>query len=251
MAQSNWEQWEGKPVVGNDGQKIGKVSQVYLDQDSQEPTWATVQTGLFGGKEHFVPLQAGSWQGENYQVPFAAQQVKDAPQFDADQELTHDEENKLFAHYGMYNQPGSTPEGGQGGQREPQGAVGHDTSGPNTDNAMTRSEERLNVGVVRRPSESVRLRKTIVSEPVSQTVPVRQEEINVQREPITESNRGQALAGGELTEEEHEVTLMREEPVMEKTVEPVERVRLDKTVTEQQQELTGEVRKEQIQVERG
>ena len=100
---------------------------------------------------------------------------------------------------------------------------------------MTVSEERVNVGKQRRESGRARLRKYVVTEHVTQTVPVRREEVRVEREPITESNRDAALAGPGISEDEHEVVLHEEQPVVEKETVPVERVRLDtETVTDQQ-----------------
>ena len=124
--------------------------------------------------------------------------------------------------------------------------MGHDTSGPTTDNAMTRSEEQLHVGTETRESGRARLRKYVVTEQETVTVPVQREEVRIEREPITDANRGEALDGPAISEEEHEVVLHEERPVVEKEAVPVERVRLDtETVTEQQQ-VTEEVRKEQI-----
>ena len=129
------------------------------------------------------------------------------------------------------------------------GTVGHDTSGPTTDNAMTRSEEHLNVGTQRVEAGRARLRKYVVTENVTQTVPVSHEEVRVEREPITDANVGNALDGPAISEEEHEVVLHAERPVVEKEAVPVERVRLDtQTVTEQQQ-VSEQVRKEQIEVD--
>ena len=93
-----------------------------------------------------------------------------------------------------------------------------------------------------------RLRKYVVTENVTETVPVSREEVRVEREPITEANVGNAMDGPAISEEEHEVTLHAERPVVEKEAVPVERVRLDKkTVTDQ--ETVTEVRKEEIEVE--
>ncbi|HEX8487405.1 MAG TPA: YsnF/AvaK domain-containing protein [Propionibacteriaceae bacterium] len=126
------------------------------------------------------------------------------------------------------------------------GTVGHDTSGPTTDDAMTLSEERLNVGVQRREAGRARLRKYVVTENVTQTVPVSREEVRIEREPITDANIGNATSGPAISEEEHEVILHEERPVVEKEAVPVERVRLDtETVTEQRQ-VSEQVRKEQI-----
>ena len=97
---------------------------------------------------------------------------------------------------------------------------------------MTRSEEELRVGTTERERGRARLRKYVVTEQVERTVPVRREEVRVEREPITDANVDQAMDGPEISEEEHEVVLHEEEAVVEKRVVPKERVRLDKeTVT--------------------
>src|SRR3712207_7598050 len=131
------------------------------------------------------------------------------------------------------------------------GAVGHDTSGPTTDNAMTRSEERLNVGTRSEEVGRARLRKYVVTENVSETVPVSREEVRVEREPITDANVGNALDGPAISEEEHEVTLHAERPVVEKEAVPVERVRLDKETVTEQERVSSDVRKEEIEVDGG
>nr|MBA2637089.1 YsnF/AvaK domain-containing protein [Solirubrobacterales bacterium] len=96
-----------------------------------------------------------------------------------------------------------------------------------------------------------RLRKHIITEPVSETVTTQREELRVEREPITDANMGDAMSGGDLTEEEHEVTLSAEEAVVEKRVVPKERVRMDKEIVSDQQTVTDEIRKEQIEVDEG
>jgi uncharacterized protein (TIGR02271 family) len=127
--------------------------------------------------------------------------------------------------------------------------VGRDTSGPTTDDAMTRSEEELRVGTTQRERGRARLRKYVTTETQQVTVPVQREEVRVEREPITEANLGAATSGPAISEEEHEVTLREEEPVVEKRAVPKERVRLDtETVTEERQ-VAEEVRKERIEVE--
>ena len=127
------------------------------------------------------------------------------------------------------------------------GPLGDDVSGPETDEAMTRSEEELRVGTRPREAGRARLRKYIVSEPVQETVSTQREEVRLEREPITEANVDQATAGPELSEEEHEVTLHREEPVVEKRTVPRERVRLDRDVVSEQQTVSDDVRKEVIE----
>ena len=130
-----------------------------------------------------------------------------------------------------------------------QRGAGHDTSGPNTDDAMTRSEERVDIGTKTESAGRARLRKYIVTENVTKTVPVSREEVRVEREPITDANRGDAVSGGDLTEEEHEVELKQERVVVDKETVPVERVRLDKDTVTEDQQVDEEVRKERIETD--
>jgi uncharacterized protein (TIGR02271 family) len=127
--------------------------------------------------------------------------------------------------------------------------VGHDTSGPTTDDAMTRSEEEVTVGKTQREAGRVRLRKYVVTEEVQQTVPVQHEEVRVEREPITEGNVDEALDGPAISDEEHEIVLHEEQPVVQKQVVPKERVRLDKDTVTEEQTVSDEVRKERIDVD--
>ncbi|MEO6998460.1 MAG: YsnF/AvaK domain-containing protein, partial [Terracoccus sp.] len=117
------------------------------------------------------------------------------------------------------------------------------------DEAMTRSEEQLKVGTTTREAGKARLRKYVVTEEQTVTVPVAREEVRLEREPITDANVGDATAGAEISEEEHEVTLHEEQVVVNKEAVPVERVKLGtETVTEEQQ-VTEQVRKEQFDTE--
>ena len=127
--------------------------------------------------------------------------------------------------------------------------AGHDVSGPDTDDAMTRSEEELRVGTRSRDAGRVRLRKYVETEPVSETVITRRETAHVEREPITDANVGRAMEGPDISEEEHEMQLTAEEAVVEKQAVPKERVRLEKDVVEEEETVTDELRKERIEAE--
>jgi uncharacterized protein (TIGR02271 family) len=117
------------------------------------------------------------------------------------------------------------------------------------DTAMTRSEEQLRVGTETRETGRARLRKHVVTEQQNVTVPVSREEVTVEREPITDANRGGRRSGPAISEEEHEVTLRAERPVVEKEAVPVERVRLGTETRTEHETVGGEVRKEQIEVD--
>jgi len=95
----------------------------------------------------------------------------------------------------------------------------------------------------------VRLRKHVETEDVSKTVPVMREEARVQREPITDANVDEATSGPDIAEGEHEVVLREEEVVAEKRTVPKERVRLDKDVVQEEQQVSETVAKEQIEVD--
>jgi uncharacterized protein (TIGR02271 family) len=236
--------WQGREVVGSDGEKIGSIKEIYEDTATGKPEWALVTGGLFGTRSHFVPIAAAQPAGEQVQVNATKDHVKNAPSVEGEGELSEADEQRLFEHYGVpYTTEGSTTAQGQ-----PTGAGdGHDVSGPNTDDAMTRSEEELRVGTARQERGRVRLRKYVVTENVQQTVPVQREEVRVEREPITDANVDQARHGPEISEEEHEVVLHEEQPVVEKRVVPKERVRLQKETVTDEREISEDVRKEQIE----
>jgi sporulation protein YlmC with PRC-barrel domain len=80
--------WRGRTVVDGDGEKIGKLDEIYLDRDTNRPEWALVNTGLFGTKSSFVPLEGAARSGEDVRVAYPKEQVKDAPSIDADGELS-------------------------------------------------------------------------------------------------------------------------------------------------------------------
>src|SRR5919112_642253 len=218
----------GATAYGSDGDKIGKVGQVFLDDQTGHPEFVTVNTGLFGTNETFIPVQGASFSGDRLEVPYTKDKVKGAPNVGVDSgHLDESEEQRLYEYYGM----------------------GYDTSGPTTDNAMTRSEERVRVGTERREAGRARLRKWIETETETHTVPVTREEAVVEREPITDANVGNATSGPALSEEEHEVILTEEAPVVQKDTVPVERVRLGTQAVTEEQTVTTEVAKERIEVD--
>jgi uncharacterized protein (TIGR02271 family) len=227
--------WRGLKAVDAEGEKVGTVDEVYLDRGSDAPEWLTVSTGLFGSRTTFVPIGDAQVSGDEVRLSYRKDEIKAAPNVDADGALSTEEEQQLYAHYGRgdYGDAGA----------------GSDVSGPTTDDAMTRSEEELRVGTTERETGRVRLKKYVVEDEVTQTVPVRREEVRVEREPITDANRDAALDGPAISEEEHEVTLHAEEPVVEKRAVPQERVRLEKDVATEQREVSETVRKERIDVD--
>ena len=237
----------GQAVYDESGDKIGSASEVYLDDETGQPEWVTVRTGLFGTKESFVPIRNADLTDDGVRVPVSKTQVKDAPKIDTDGHLSPEEEQELYRYYGMG--AGTQTAGYETTGTETRGTVGHDTSGPTTDDAMTLSEERLDVGTRSEEVGRARLRKYVVTENVTESVPVTREEVRLEREPITDANIGNALDGPAISEEEHEVTLHAERAVVDKEAVPVERVRLDKTTVTDQEQVSENLRKEEIEVD--
>ncbi|MET4783680.1 PRC and DUF2382 domain-containing protein [Glaciihabitans sp. UYNi722] len=238
----------GAEVFGADNTKIGTVGQVYVDAENQSPSWVTIKTGLFGTSESFAPLDNASFDGETVRVEYDKDFVKDAPRIADDGSLSEEEENSLYTYYG--NGTGVRSQDADFAAADAHGtetiAEGYDVSGSTSDEAMTRSEERLRVGTEKVESGRARLVKHIVTENVTTTVPVSHEEVSLVREPITEANRADATAGPALSSEEHEVVLTEERVIVTKETVPVERVALGTETITEQQDVNAEVAHEEI-----
>jgi uncharacterized protein (TIGR02271 family) len=181
-------------------------------------------------------------------VRYAKRLIKEAPRVDVDQHLSEAEERQLWRHYG-FEYDSADRRAASDDVASSRGGVGRDVAGRTTDDAMTRSEEELRVGTAQRERGRVRLRKYVTTDHVQQEVPVRRERVRLEREPITDANLDAATSGPDISEEEHEVVLREEEPVVEKRVVPRERVRLDKETVTAEERVAENVRKEQIEVD--
>jgi uncharacterized protein (TIGR02271 family) len=247
--------YAGLTAVDQQGSKIGSVGQVYVNDQTGRPDWVTVHTGLFGMRESFAPLAGSSVDGDRLVLPFGKDVVKDAPDVAESEHLDLDEQEGLYAYYERYVtglRSGTAGNGGGTYGTDTGGGLrgeGYDTSGPTTDEAMTRSEEKLRVGTEQVQTGRARLRKYVVTEQQSVQVPVTREQVRVEREPITDANRGAAMSGPDITEEEHEVVLHEERPVVQTEAVPVERVRLGTETVTEEETVSGQVRKEQVEVD--
>lgn len=244
-------------VVDSSGNKIGKIGQVFLDDQSSEPAWVTVKTGMFGGAESFVPLAQGTMHGNDVSVPYTKDKVKGAPRVEDSQgHLEPAEEDELYAYYGVggFEDAAQGREQGRGRDPKDEGEgrnTRRESSGPDAEASMTRSEEQLKVGTTTETAGKARLRKFIVTENVTKTVPVSHEEVRIEREPITEGDRGDATVGRDLSEEEQEVELKAERVVVDKEAVPVERVKLGTETVTENETVDEQVRKEQIEATDG
>ncbi|SNC73651.1 conserved domain-containing protein [Kytococcus aerolatus] len=356
----------GGDLFGPDNEKIGSISDIYLDDQTGQPAWATVNTGMFGG-DSFVPLDDATVADGGLAVPYTKDKVKDSPRIEAGQHLDAEHEVELYRYYGVAfegdDQVGLTGDrdgvetrreglvdtdgevregeldanrdeqfgrwdGGQavapaglaagttaglaateGDERREGLATGYDadldrgrtgalenepvegqpagflgnrdglrdedattavpTAGyadrERTDLAadrtadraglgavdgerksVTRHEERLNVGKERRETGAVRLKKYVVEEQETVSVPLERESIEIERREITD---GQALGAFDFLDDEFEITLVEEHPVVSKEVYAVEEIGLNKKVVTENREITESLRREKIDIE--
>ena len=250
-------------VVTQDDDNLGKVGQVYLDDQTSEPSWVSVRTGWFGTNESLVPLEGAQVSGGQIRVPYSKDTIKDAPNVDADTHLSEQQQDELFRYYGGMGMDvsryGSRDDLGSGvdtrddlaGVGTTGGVRGMDTTrddrGDRADEgSMTLHEERVDVGTEQVETGRVRLRKHVVTDQETVTVPVEREEYEIVREPADATDLG---AGDRLEDDEAEVVLHEERPVVDKDVVATERVGLEKqTVTDEQQVVT-DVSREEVDVD--
>jgi uncharacterized protein (TIGR02271 family) len=245
LSSNDVQQVVGADVYGSDGAKIGTIGQVFLDDQTGDPVFATVNTGLFGMSETFVPLDdAAVTDGGRIDVGFDRDRVKGAPQVSPDAgHLSPEDEQTLYDYYGLSYAGG-----------DDSSVDTDDDSTIDGDDAMVRSEEQLRVGKRREVAGRARLRKYVVTEEVTMTVPVRREKAVLETVPVGEEadndiSSDEIVEGGaQLSGEQPEIILREEVPVIDTEVRPVERVRLGSEEYTEDETVTGEVREERIEV---
>lgn len=282
MDRNALDQLQNSTVFATDGDKIGSVGQVYLDDVTNEPTFVTVKTGLFGARETFVPLQQAQTTADGITVPFEKSFVKDAPNVDADGSLTPEEEQRIYEYYSMEysaadydgdvrrddvrTDAGAAGVAGTAGvagvadrrdeavvdgdrhdvtDRDRRDVADHDRGDVTDADSVVVKDEHLNVGTERRASGRVRLRKQAYTTTETVEVPVTREEVVVERESV-DPNSAEARTAGR--DGDVEVTTYEETPVVNKTVD-AEKVSLGKRQVQDTETVTEEVRHEDVKVD--
>ncbi|WP_106848355.1 DUF2382 domain-containing protein [Blastococcus sp. Marseille-P5729] len=253
-------------VYDQDGDKVGGVSQVYTDDQTQEPTWVSVNTGLFGTNETLIPLADARISGEEIHVPYEKGFIKDAPNVDADHHLDADDERRLYEYFGdrdyraaegydrdYYEQnyrDAAVAGGGVDVERDRDVADRDRTRDRDVADGdeVVRHEERVNVGTETQEAGRARLRKHVVTEKRTVEVPVKREELRVERTPINDGD-GKAATGAELGEGEQDIILREERPVVEKEVVAAEKINVGKTTVEGTEQVQADVRKEEVEID--
>jgi uncharacterized protein (TIGR02271 family) len=217
---------QGAPVLDSTGDQIGKVEEIFYDTDTGQPEWIGLGTGFFGTKRVLVPVQGANIQGESITVPYEKDHVKGAPDIDSD-EISYETEAELYRYYNLGE--------ARGGVEAPRGGA---------DQAVTRHEEELAVGKRHVSAGTARLRKWVETEPVEMDVELKRETARVTREPIDKP-----VGDAEIGEEEIEVPLSAEQPVVQKQTVAKERIGLEKDVQTEHETVAEEVRKERVDIE--
>lgn len=241
----------GKTAYDSEGAKIGKVGQLFLDDQTGGPEFLTVNTGFFGNSESFVPAGQVTEDGDSVRLPYTKDVVKDAPNVDIDSgHLDESEEQRLYDYYRSAGNGARTGDA-RNDDVATRGVDTDDLSGKDrssdtsTDAEMTLSEERLRLDTTSQETGRVRLRKYVTTENETVTVPVTKERAVLEREPIAD---GENVSGGKdsLSEEDVEVVLHEEQVVVDKETVATERVRLGTETVTEDETVTEEVSKEHV-----
>ena len=267
------------------GEKLGSVKEVFVDEQTGQPTFVEVNHGLFGMNSSLVPLRGHDFNGDELKLAFSKDRIEGAPDFDSDKPLTPEAQADIFKHYNLENvQDVTTYRDERAGTTTGAGAAGAGVAGAgvagagahandetvttertattnrdaatdttaghnltDNDNELIRSEERLDVNKERVATGEARLRKYVVTDTETVEVPVEREEVRVERTPISEADAANFNGTiGDNDTAEASVTLHEERVNVDKKTVPVEKVNLSKETIQDTESHTEELRKEQI-----
>lgn len=253
----------GRDIYGSEGDKIGEVDSIFYDDDTGEPEWILTSTGFMGMKSVLIPLAGARIDGDSVRVPYAKDKVKNAPGVSGD-EVTVDEEREVYAHYGLqpatYRSNSQLPQTATGmpERNRVTDRIEHERGTPGTglphsgtrdfettqgEASVTRHEEELHIGKRERETGRARLRKWVDTEPVREEIRLRRERARIERETINEP-----APNAQLGEQNVEMRLTEEEPVVSKETVARERIRMRPETETHTETVEGEVRRERVDV---
>lgn len=277
----------GYDVIDNGGNKVGSVDNVWVDDATSDLEFVGVKTGWLMGKIHVIPTETAQIDNGNQTitVPYPTDQIKDAPSFSGDDELSPDDENQIYSYYGMDRSTAMSPTGMAAGT----GTTADYSSGTNTDysrgvvdadsttyaadstayaagdttayatgdtaNAYTTDTDTINVPIVEEELQvgkrqvqtgGVRLRKIVRTEQVQQPVELRREEVDIERIDVGDGVTD--IPDNAFQEQEIDVPVMREEAVVAKQARVVGQVQVSKDVETETQTVGDTIRREDVEV---
>jgi len=262
------------------GDKVGKVGQLFVDSNSGEPTFVAVNTGLFGRNSSLVPLAGAKLNNEELHVAHTKDEISDAPNIsDTDEGLEPEEEERLYKHYGLTTQDSAQTQtsdrgnAAQAGTAAGTGAAAGTAAGTtgrceetaktsaetkktsadtgkkpvtSDDGSVIRSEEQLNVNKEKVASGRARLRKYVVEDTETVEVPVSREEVKVEREKLS-PEEAKKLGNTRIGEENADVVLHEEQVNVDKETVPVEKVNLNKETVTDKEKVSEDLKKERVE----
>lgn len=239
-------------VIDVEGERLGPVTGLWLDNATGRPEFASVKTGWILGRHHVVPIREDAIDPSNrtLRVAYRRESIRDAPSFDSDHELSPEEEQRIYDHYGLARSETHGRLGAWHGESTAPGTTAAGDMAAGRDEAIIPlHEERLQVGKRQVEDGGVRLRKIVKTETVHEPVELRREHIEVERIPASELH---ATEGRGRAFEEDEVVMRErhEEPVIEKRDEVVGGVRAYRVEDVERRDVEAEIRKEDVEIDR-
>ncbi len=271
------DQYQGYEVYDRNGEKIGKVDDLFVDENDQ-PEYVGVKMGFLGTRSTLIPWEIATVDENDRRIEVSVDkaQAKEGPSFDDDEEITPDYEQRVYSHYGLQRSQTDGERGGYGDyygdeNDERSGEVGpgmrmgdtetgefrghgREQEGVNqsgTDDLededelrVQRSEEELRAGTREREAGALNVRKRVRTDREQVRVPKKREEVNVERVPVDEEG-----TGAEIGDDEVSVPVVEEEVVTEKRAVVKEELRIRKDVVEDEEVVEEDVRKEEVDVD--
>jgi uncharacterized protein (TIGR02271 family) len=238
------DQYAGYTVVDQSGSKIGKVDDLFLDENDQ-PEYLGVKMGFLGTSSTLIPAEITTIDNERgiIEVSQTKDTVKDGPAFDDDREITPEYENEVRSYYGL-GSVASTEDRGTYGDYDGEHSGAGNTPDLEDELRVQRSEEELRAGTREREAGAMKVRKRVRTDREQIEVPTKHEEVSVERVPVS----GEATEA-QIGEDEVSVPVTEEEVVVDKRAVAKEEVRLRKDVVEDTEVVEEDVRREEIDVE--
>jgi uncharacterized protein (TIGR02271 family) len=270
------DQYAGYEVYDRNGEKIGKVDDLFVDENDQ-PEYLGVKMGFLGLEgTSLIPweLTRADEQGRRIEISVDKAQVKEGPSFNDDEDITPQYENEVRSHYGLGAMQGAADRGAYGdyyADKEREGEVGPGVRMGDTETGefrghgrgqegvnqpgddlededelrVQRVEEELRAGTREREAGAMRVRKRVRTDREQISVPTRHEEVSVERVPVESREASEA----EIGEDEVVMPVTEEEVVVEKRPVVKEEIRVRKDVVEDEEVVEEDVRREEVDVE--
>jgi uncharacterized protein (TIGR02271 family) len=277
------DEYAGYTVVDQDGSKIGKVDDLFLDENDR-PEYFGVKMGFLGTSSTLIPADIATVDKERgfIEVSQTKDSVKNGPAFNDDHEITPEYENEVRSYYSLGATNGTEDRGSygdyEGGEHSGAGTTGSTSAGTvgsgmsmgDTESGefrehdrneegvaqsgsdlededelrVQRSEEELRAGTREREAGSMKVRKRVRTDRERIEVPVKHEEVSVERVPVS----GEATEA-QIGEDEVSIPVTEEEVVVSKKAVAKEEIRLRKDVVEGTEVVEEDVRREEVDVE--